>query len=98
MSYRTPEALRTALGARIRDESMTNGLSPDRLRRRVVFQRIVARLQREDPGRWVLKGGMAMEVRLRDAARLTKDLDLGLREAAVDPAELRDRLIEGARP
>lgn len=37
---------------------------------------------------------MAMEVRLADAARLTKDLDLGLREAAVDPVDLRERLIE----
>jgi hypothetical protein len=60
----------------------------------VVFQRIVTRLQRAEPGRWVLKGGMAMEVRLRDAARLTKDLDLGLRETDVEPAGLRDRLIE----
>lgn len=94
MSYETPQALRTALEARIRNESAANGISPDRLRRRVVFQRIVTRLQRAEPGRWVLKGGMAMEVRLQDAARLTKDLDLGLRDADIDPAELRDRLIE----
>ncbi|HEX6389573.1 MAG TPA: nucleotidyl transferase AbiEii/AbiGii toxin family protein, partial [Solirubrobacteraceae bacterium] len=94
MSYGTPEALRTAIEARIRNESAATGLSPDRLRRRVVFQRIVTRLQRAEPGRWVIKGGMAMEVRLHNAARLTKDLDLGLREAAVDPASLRDRLIE----
>jgi hypothetical protein len=94
VTYGTSQALRTALEARIRDESATSGLSPDRLRRRVVFQRIVTRLQRAEPGRWVLKGGMAMEVRLQDAARLTKDLDLGLREADVNPTELRDRLIE----
>ena len=94
MTYDTPQALRTALEARILNESAASGLSPDRLRRRVVFQRIVTRLQRAEPGRWVLKGGMAMEVRLHDAARLTKDLDLGLRETNVDPADLRDRLIE----
>jgi hypothetical protein len=94
VSYDTPQALRTALEARIRNESAVGGLSPDRLRRRVVFQRIVTRLQRAEPGRWVLKGGMAMEVRLQDAARLTKDLDLGLRETDVDPAELRDQVIE----
>lgn len=94
MSYDTPQALRTALEARIRNESAATRLSPDRLRRRVVFQRIVTRLQRAEPGRWVLKGGMAMEVRLRNAARLTKDLDLGLREADIDPTDLRDRLIE----
>jgi hypothetical protein len=95
MTYETPESLRMALEARIRNESEQTGLSPDRLRRRVVFQRVVTRLQRAEPGRWVIKGGMAMEIRLRDAARLTKDLDLGLRDEHVDPAQLRDRLIEG---
>jgi hypothetical protein len=94
VTYDTPQALRTALEARNRNESAVTGLSPDRLRRRVVFQRIVTRLQRAEPGRWVVKGGMAMEVRLHDAARLTKDLDLGLRETDVDPEDLRDRLIE----
>lgn len=94
MTYDTPQALRTALEARIANETAATRLSPDRLRRRVVFQRIATRLQRAEPGRWVIKGGMAMEVRLRDAARLTKDLDLGLRETEVDPGELRDRLIE----
>lgn len=53
-----------------------------------MFQRIVARLDSAEPGRWVLKGGMALEVRLLDAARLTKDIDLGLREAAIDPDQL----------
>jgi len=91
---RDPQALRTALEARIANETAATRLSPDRLRRRVVFQRIATRLQRAEPGRWVIKGGMAMEVRLRDAARLTKDLDLGLRETEVDPGDLRDRLIE----
>jgi hypothetical protein len=93
--YETPESLRMALEARIRNDSQETGLSPDRLRRRVVFQRLVARLQRAEPGSWVVKGGMAMEIRLRDAARLTKDLDLGLREEDINPAELRDRLIDG---
>lgn len=94
MSYDTPEALRAAIEARIRNETAGGGLTPDRLRRRIVFERIVTRLQRAEPGSWVLKGGMAMEVRLRDAARLTKDLDLGLRDAQVKPHDLRDRLIE----
>ena len=94
MTYDSPQALRTALEARVRNESAASGVSPDRLRRRVMFQRIVARLQRAEPGRWVVKGGMAMEVRLRDAARLTKDLDLGLREPDVDVGDLRDRIIE----
>ncbi len=87
MSYGTPQALRAAIEARIRNESAATGVSPDRLRRRVVLQRIVTRLQRAEPGCWVLKGGMAMEVRLQDAARLTKDLDLGLRESNISSSE-----------
>ena len=65
-----------------------------RLRRRVVFERLVARLERAEPGRWVVKGGMATEVRLRDDARLTKDIDLGLRDAVTDPEELHERVVE----
>jgi hypothetical protein len=63
-------------------------ISLDRLRRRVVFERVIARLLAAEPGRWVIKGGMAMEVRLGDEARLTKDLDLGLRDEVRSAAEL----------
>jgi hypothetical protein len=94
VTYDTPQALRAALEARIRNESSDTGISPDRLRRRVVFQRIVARLQRAEPGCWVIKGGMALEVRLRDAARLTKDIDLGLRDETGDANDLRERLVD----
>lgn len=94
MTYGTPKALRMALERRLQNEADESGLALDRLHRRVVFQRIVTRLQRSDPGRWVLKGGMALEVRLGDDARLTKDIDLGLRDDVSGAADLRDRLIE----
>ena len=100
MSYDTPNALRIALEQRLLSGSTATGVSLDRLRRRVVFERIISRLQRAEPERWVLKGGMALEIRLRDNARLTKDIDLGLRDEVLDPDELRDRLVEalGADP
>ena len=94
MTYETPKALRTALEQRLLTRSQATGISLDRLRRRVLFERIVARLQAAEPGLWVIKGGMALEVRLRDDARLTKDLDLGLRAEVHDGAQLEDRLIE----
>lgn len=94
MTYETPLALRAALEDRLRNQSEGTGISLDRLRRRVVFERVVARLQVAEPGRWVLKGGMALEVRLRERARLTKDVDLGLRDADVDAGELHERLID----
>jgi hypothetical protein len=94
MSYETPNAFRMALEQRLLSRSNDTGVALDRLRRRVIFERIVARLQRAEPGRWVLKGGMALEVRLRDNARLTKDIDLGLRDEVLDADELRERLVE----
>lgn len=36
---------------------------------------------------------MALEVRLRDRARLTKDVDLGLRDRVADGEDLRDRVV-----
>lgn len=94
MTYETPRALRAALEHRLLARSVESGIGLDRLRRRVLFERIVARLQAAEPGRWVLKGGMALEVRLRDAARLTKDIDLGLRDDVADSADLHARLID----
>lgn len=94
MTYETPQALRMALEQRLLSQSQTGGVNLDRLRRRVLFERIISRLQAAEPGRWVLKGGMALEVRLRDRARLTKDIDLGLRDDAADAEGLRERLID----
>lgn len=94
MTYATAEALRMALEQRLDNRSRDTGISLDRLRRRVLFERIVARLVHAEPGLWVLKGGMALEVRLRDRARLTKDIDLGLREDIMEQVALRERLIE----
>jgi hypothetical protein len=93
VTYETPAALRTALEHRLQALSVDGGIALDRLRRRVVFERIVARLHRAEPGLWVLKGGMALEVRLGGSARATKDIDVGLREGVSDAADLRDRLI-----
>jgi hypothetical protein len=94
MTYDTPQALRIALEQRLLNRSRASKVSLDRLRRRVVFERVVARLQAAEPGQWVLKGGMALEVRLQDAARLTKDIDLGLRAEDVEPTGLHDRLVQ----
>lgn len=94
MTYDTPQALRMALEQRLLNQSEGTGISLDRLRRRVIFERIVARLEFAEPGQWVLKGGMALEVRIADAARLTKDIDLALRTPAANESELHERLID----
>ena len=94
MIYSTSVALRTALEHRLLARSRETGVSLERLRRRVVFERVLARLQAAEPGSWVVKGGMALEVRLHDRARLTKDLDLGIREVITTGVELHERLID----
>jgi predicted nucleotidyltransferase component of viral defense system len=94
MSYGSAAALRAALEHRLQSEAQETGVALNRLRRRVVFERIVSRIESAEPSHWVVKGGMALEVRLAGRARTTKDLDLGLREDEVDGAELRDRLID----
>lgn len=94
MTYETAQAFRMALEQRLLSRSKQTKISLDRLRRRVLFERIVSRLQAAEPGLWVLKGGMALEVRLLDKARLTKDIDLGLRSDVADAEELRGRLVE----
>jgi hypothetical protein len=59
------------------------------LRRQVAFDRLLARLFREEPVPWALKGGYAMELRLK-AARSTVDIDLTLQRAPTGAAESAD--------
>jgi len=92
LTYDSAAALRTALEQRLSNRAVLTGLGLDRLRRGVLFERIVARLEAAQPGRWVLKGGMALEVRLRDDARATKDIDLGLRQEIEAEADLHEQL------
>lgn len=94
MTYTSAASFRTALEQRLLNNAAATGVSIDRLRRRVMFERIVTRLDLAEPGRWVLKGGMALEVRLRDQARVTKDIDLGLRDELQGLTDLQDRITD----
>ncbi len=94
MAYDTPAALRAALEDRLANRSRGTGIDLERLRRRAAFERLLVRLELGAPGRWIVKGGMALEVRLGDRARSTRDLDLALRDAAVEGGAVRDLLID----
>jgi predicted nucleotidyltransferase component of viral defense system len=86
VKYRTSAAFRTALEARLQT-AQREGVGVGRLRKRVVFERLLARLQAAAPGAWVLKGGFALELRLGALARTTKDIDIDWtigEDAAVD--------------
>ena len=79
--YATAAAFRRALEDRLQDIAGKESVDLQRLRRQVAFDRLLARLfQGKQPLAlpWVLKGGYAMELRIK-AARTTKDIDLAMR-------------------
>jgi hypothetical protein len=75
--YATAGAFRRALEERLKRASLTEQIDLNRLRRQISFDRLLARLFREEPGPWVLKGGYALELRFKNA-RSTVDIDLTL--------------------
>lgn len=77
MNYENAAAFRMALERRLLDRSRATGMSLVRLRKAVVFDRLLARLMAAVPGRWVLKGALALDYRLGSGTRTTKDMDLG---------------------
>ena len=78
MQYETPAAFRQALEERLRQRERETGEPLVRMRKRLVFERCMARLQKKIDSPWVLKGGFGLELRLGMRARMTKDLDLGV--------------------
>jgi hypothetical protein len=80
-TYAIAGAFRRALEERLKRASLTDQIDPNRLRRQVSFDRLLARLFREDPAPWVLKGGYAVELRFK-AARSTVDIDLTVQRVA----------------
>ena len=92
MKYRTSVAFRTALEDRLK-AARQDGVGLARLRKRVVFERLLARLHAVAPDAWVLKGGFALELRLGAQARTTKDIDV---DWAIGEDEAVELLIEAA--
>jgi len=62
-----------------------------RLRKQVTFERFIARLQTIQPDTWILKGGLAMQLRLGMQSRTTKDIDLFTKELS---GSIFDSLVE----
>ena len=72
---KTAANFRKHLEIHLRDHSSRTGESIDRLRRKVAFDRLLARIFTKTPSFFFLKGGYAMELRIA-RARATKDMDL----------------------
>lgn len=77
MKYATGAAFRAALDDRLKTETERTGLALARIRKRVAFELFLRRLVIVAPGRWVLKGAFALDLRLDVPTRPTKDIDLG---------------------
>lgn len=88
MTYQTAAAFRRALETRLVAESAKTGIPLVRLRKLVVFDRFLARLTQAYPHDWLLKGGLALQLRMGEHARTTQDVDvlLTLPRAAVHSA------------
>lgn len=80
MRYETAAGFRQALEQRLLNRSRRRSESLIRLRKAVVFDRLLARLTAAAPDRWVLKGALALDYRLRERGRMTKDVDLVRRD------------------
>jgi len=61
------------------------GVLPRRIHLVVAIDRLLVRLLAAAPGRWVVKGGYANQLRRPDDARFTEDLDLKI-DAAIETA------------
>jgi hypothetical protein len=77
MKYTTSHGFRQALDHQIAHVAREHALSHARIRKLIVFDRFLARLLAVSPEGWVLKRGVALNLRWQRHARTTKDLDLG---------------------
>ena len=95
--YKNAHAFRRALEDRLNNISKKEGTALDRLRRKVAFDRLLARLFKNKQNKWLLKGGYALELYLHDIARTTKDIDLSIPEKKkVTKDKIREMLQEEA--
>ncbi|MER7958621.1 nucleotidyl transferase AbiEii/AbiGii toxin family protein [Streptomyces sp. NPDC096030] len=60
------------------------------------FNRLAARVFTLDPDGWLIKGGQALLVRYRGAARLSSDIDLQAAQPGRLPEEARQSVLEAA--
>lgn len=93
MRYRDAAAFRQALERRLKERAAGVGAQVARDRKRVAFDRLLARLVAVAADRWLLKGGFALDLRLTERARATKDIDLDWRDRE---DELLDALLDAA--
>jgi Nucleotidyl transferase AbiEii toxin, Type IV TA system len=84
--YASAAAFRVALEDRLKKLAQESGLDLQRVRRQVAFDRLLCRVFATPEAPWLLKGGYAMELRVK-AARTTLDIDLALKQLPAPSAD-----------
>lgn len=77
--YASATAFRVALEDRLKRLAQEENIDLQRVRRQATFDRLLCRLFAKPDAPWLLKGGYAMELRLK-TARTTRDMDLALKQ------------------
>lgn len=96
MRYATAAAFRQALDDRLKSEAARTGLPLVRLRKQVAFELFLRRLVAVAPDRFVLKGALALDLRLKATTRPTRDIDLGRyddEQAAIEDITAAQQLV-----
>jgi len=78
-NYALATAFRVALEDRLKRLAQEESVDLQRMRRQAAFDRLLCRLFAKPDAPWLLKGGYAMELRLK-TARTTRDMDLALKQ------------------
>lgn len=97
--YASAAAFRVALESRLKKMAQEETLDLQRLRRQAAFDRLLCRLFATPDAPWLLKGGYAMELRLK-TARTTRDIDLAMMRLPVPSADWdanADEVLESLR-
>jgi hypothetical protein len=101
MSRENPPPSAGVLGKLVRLHARETGVAEGRVRAWLAYMMLLAMLeQRRAEGqgwRFTLKGGVALELRLRDRARATKDIDLILHDESADLSNAFDEALLGRR-
>ena len=84
--YASATAFRTALEDRLKKLAQLESIDLQRIRRQAAFDRLLCRLFAKPNAPWLLKGGYAMELRLK-TARTTRDIDLAVTQLPMPAAD-----------
>lgn len=91
--YPNPAAFRAAIDIRLRNHARKVGTPVQVVRRQAALERLMARLGRVAPGRWALKGGLALDTRQPEHARASMDMDI---DHVLGAAAARQDLLRAA--